>query len=152
MQVFIGADHAGFKLKEHLKKFLAKKGYSVKDLGNKKLDSKDDYPDFAYRVAKAVSKSKGKGEDKGVLCCGSAEGMCIAANKVKGVRAVAVWSLQNAKLSRQHNDANVLCLGGWQLGKAKAEKIVLAWLKTKFSGIARHKRRIKKISAIERKR
>src|SRR5574342_30380 len=142
--VYIGADHAGFALKEHLKKFLQKKGYPVKDLGAHKFVKGDDYPDYAAKVAKAVQKG-----GKGILVCGSAEGVCIAANKLKGIRAVPVWSLQNAKLSRQHNDANILCLSGWQLPKKKAEQITLAWLKTPFSREKRHVRRIKKIARLE---
>ncbi len=143
--IYLGADHAGYALKEHLKKFLQKKGYTVKDLGAHKLDKTDDYPDYAAKVAKAVQKN-----GKGILLCGSAEGICIAANKFKEIRAVPVWSLQNAKLSRQHNDANILCLSGWQMPKKKTEQIVLTWLKTPFSGEARHIRRIKKIARLER--
>lgn len=146
MKVYVGADHAGFKLKEYLKKFLNSKKYEVKDEGNTRLDPKDDYPDFASKVAKKVANSK----DKGIIVCGSAEGICIAANKVKGIRAVPVWTLKNAKLSREHNDANVLCLSGWELGQKKAEKITLTWLSTPFSGEPRHKRRIKKISEMEK--
>ncbi len=144
MTVNIGADHAGFALKEHLKKFLQKKKYDVKDMGAHKLIKTDDYPDYAAKVAKAVQKG-----GKGILACGSAEGVCIAANKFKGIRAVAVWTVQNAKLSRQHNDANILCLSGWQLSKKNAEKIALTWLKTPFSGEKRHVRRIQKIKRLE---
>jgi ribose 5-phosphate isomerase B len=95
MRIVIGADHAGFKLKEHLKKYLSKKGYKVVDKGAKKLVKTDDYPDYAEKVAKAVKK------DKGILVCGSAEGVSIAANKIKGIRAVAVWTQTNAKLAYQ---------------------------------------------------
>jgi len=140
-----GADHAGFALKEHLKKYLQKKGYKVKDFGAYNFVKTDDYPDYAAKVARAVQK-----KDVGILVCGSAEGVCIAANKIKGIRAVAVWNLQNAKLSRQHNDANILCLSGWQLPKKTAEKIVMTWLTTPFSGIERHIRRINKIRRLEK--
>ncbi|MBI2564737.1 RpiB/LacA/LacB family sugar-phosphate isomerase [Candidatus Woesearchaeota archaeon] len=150
--IYIGADHAGFELKESLKKYLSKLGYKIKDLGNTKFDPKDDYPDFAFSVAKQASKTK----SKGILVCGSAEGVCIAANKVKGVRAVPVWTVSIAKLSRKHNDANVLCLaGGGMLEKGKglsnklAEKIVLTWLRTPFSKEKRHVRRLKKIKKYE---
>ncbi len=151
--VHIGADHAGFELKEHLKKFLQKKGYAVKDHGAHKLVKGDDYPDYAAKVAKAVQK-----EGDGILVCGSAEGICIAANKFKGIRAVPVWTTETAKRSREHNDANTLCLSGGKtlkpvkgigLSKKQAEKITLAWLKTPFSGEARHIRRIKKIARLE---
>lgn len=143
--VQIGADHAGFALKEHLKKFLRTKGYTVKDWGAKKLVKTDDYPDYAAKVARAVQK-----KGMGILVCGSAEGICIAANKIKGIRAVPVWTLQNAKLSREHNDANVLCLSGWELTKNKAEQITLKWLQTPFSGDKRHVRRINKIKRMEK--
>ena len=143
--VHIGADHAGFALKEHLKKCLQKKKYNVIDHGAKKLVKTDDYPDYAAKVAKSVHK-----KDMGILVCGSAEGICIAANKVKGIRAVPVWTLQNAKLSRQHNDANILCLSGWELSPKKAEQIVLTWLKTPFSQEKRHIRRINKIKRLEK--
>jgi len=145
MIIHLGADHAGFALKEHLKKYLQKKGYAVKDWGANKLIKTDDYPDYAAKVARAVQK-----KGMGILACGSAEGICIAANKIKKIRAVPVWTVQSAKLSRQHNDANVLCLSGWQLPKKTAEKIVLTWIKTPFSEEARHKRRINKIKRMEK--
>lgn len=140
--IHLGADHAGFELKKHLKKFLRKK-YAVKDWGARSYNKNDDYPDYAAKVAKAVQKN-----GVGILICGSAEGICIAANKFKKIRAVPVWTLENARLSRQHNDANVLCLSGWQLSKKKAERIILTWLKTPFSQEERHARRIKKIDAL----
>ncbi|MEM2916001.1 MAG: ribose 5-phosphate isomerase B [Candidatus Woesearchaeota archaeon] len=143
--VHIGADHAGFKLKQELKKFLDHAGYRVVDEGAFELNPQDDYPVYAYKVAKAVSKGKGMG----ILICGSAEGVSIAANKVKGIRAVAVWTLCNARLSRQHNDANVLCLSGWELSLNHAKKIAKLWLETKFSGEERHKRRLEEIKRIE---
>jgi len=140
MKVIIGADHAGFKLKESIKKYLKRLGYKVEDVGAKKYIATDDYPIYAKKAAKKVGK-----QNKAILFCGSAEGICIAANKTKGIRGVAVWTLTNAKLSRQHNDANVLCLSGWQLPLAKAKKIVKLWLETPFSGEERHKRRIKQL-------
>ena len=143
--VYIGADHAGFKIKQELKKFLQHQGYKVIDAGSHELEPGDDYPKYAYAVAKAAAQGKGLG----ILVCGSAEGICIAANKVKGVRAVPVWTLRNAKLSREHNNANVLCLSGWELPLPRAKKIVSTWLKTAFSGAERHARRIKQISQIE---
>ena len=148
MKIYIGADHGGFKLKEHVKKYLRKLKYKVIDKGNTKLIMTDDYPDYGYKVAKAVQKAKE--EAKGVLFCGSAEGICIAANKVKGIRAVAVWNQKNAKLSRQHNNANVICLAGWDLDPKKADKIVKTWLETDFTFDPRHVRRLKKINSIEK--
>ncbi|MEM4282623.1 MAG: RpiB/LacA/LacB family sugar-phosphate isomerase [Candidatus Woesearchaeota archaeon] len=158
MKIFLGADHAGFELKEKLKGWLGTmKKYQVFDLGNTRYEPNDDYPDFAYKVAKAVAKTPGS---FGILVCGSAEGICIAANKVNGVRAVAPPSVVAAKLTRKHNDANILCLAGGGLLKkvrglgiklAKAKRIVSAWLSTPFSEEPRHVRRLKKISEIEEK-
>lgn len=151
--IYLGSDHAGFELKEKLKDFLKKK-YRVRDLGPWEYVKTDDYPDYAVPVAKLTVKTGGKG----ILVCGSAEGICIAANKVKGARAVPVWSTTNAKLSRRHNDANILCLAGGKTVQkthglgitfAQAKKIVNTWLKTPFSGAERHLRRIKKIHKYE---
>jgi ribose 5-phosphate isomerase B len=148
MKIYLGSDHGGFKLKESIKKYVKKLGHQVVDKGNKRLVKTDDYPDYGYKAAKAVAASKGKA--KGILFCGSAEGICIVANKVKGVRAVAVWDLTNARLSREHNDANVICLSGWKLKTEKAKKIVKKWLETSFTFETRHVRRLKKISKIEK--
>lgn len=144
--VFLGADHAGFVLKEAVKKRLTKLGYAVTDCGAMKLQKDDDYPDYAAAVARAVAKTKGS---KGILVCGSSEGVCVAANKIKHIRAVSVFDVDQAKKSRQHVDANVLCLSGWYLWQHQAFDITEVWLTTKFSGEARHKRRIKKIGAME---
>lgn len=144
MVIYLGADHAGFKLKEQIKKYLNKKGYKVFDEGALKFDKKDDYPDYAARVVKKI-----KDENRGVLVCGSSQGVCIAANKFKGIRAVAVSNVRDAKLTREHNDANVLCLSGWSLKLEQAKKILDAWLETKFSEEERHVRRLKKIKSYE---
>lgn len=143
--LYLGADHAGFALKQELAKFLAKQGYKVVDKGAHALQPQDDYPIPAYNVAKAVVANRGMG----ILVCGSAEGICIAANKVKGIRAIAAWTLKSAKLSRQHGDANILCLSGWELSPSHAKKIALTWLKTPFSEQERHERRINQIKQIE---
>lgn len=154
MIIHIGADHAGFQLKEYLKKYLQKKGYAVRDWGAHKLVKTDDYPDYAAKVARAVQKN-----GMGILICGSAEGICIAANKIKGIRAVPIWNTKLAQLSREHNDANVLCLSGGAMRKPvkqlalspkQAEQIVNTWLKTPFSNKPRHKRRIEKIKRLEK--
>ncbi len=142
MKIYIGADHAGFKLKESLKKAFS--NYKTLDLSPEYKEG-DDYPDIAAKVARTVVKNKAKG----ILLCGTAEGVCIAANKIKGIRAVAVWSEENARLSRQHNNANILCLSGWQLSPKRALDISKTWIKTKFSGKARHKRRLAKIARLE---
>lgn len=144
--IHIGADHAGFELKEYLKHSLKKKGHEVYDEGAHKLDKGDDYPDFAIKVAREVADNP---ESKGILCCGSAQGMCITANKVPSVRAVAPATIKEAQLTRTHNNANVLCLAGWSLTKSKAQKLVDAWLNSEFSNEARHVRRLKKITDLE---
>ncbi len=145
-QIFLGADHAGFDLKSKMKTYLESKGYDVHDLGAHEFDKDDDYTDFAVKVARVVANNK----SRGILFCGSGQGMCIAANKIKGIRAVTVTSVPEAKITRTHNDANVLCLSGWNTSRDTATKIVSVWLNTEFSKAARHKRRIDKISRIER--
>ena len=144
--IYLGADHAGFKLKEFLKVYLMKSGYTVYDLGARILDRHDDYPDFASKVSENVSETD---NSFGILCCGSAQGMCIAANKHKGIRAVAVTSSKEAIMTRTHNNANVLCLGGWYLSNKEAAHIVMAWLTSQFSQHSRHIRRLKKIAKLE---
>jgi len=145
--VYLGADHRGFNLKEKIKKYLQNLDYKIVDLGNKIFNSKDDYPDFGKKVAGKVSKNSAK--DKGILFCGSGSGMAIAANKVKEIRAVLGFNEKAAKMSREHNDANVLCLPADFLSLSKAKKIVKIWLETPFSKEKRHIRRLKKIKRIE---
>ena len=143
--IAIGADHAGFKLKEEIKKYLDKQKIGYIDFGAYKLNKKDDYPNFAFKVAKYVAKNN----TKGILICGSGVGMGIAANKVKGVRAAHVHSVKGAKLSRQHDDANVLCMGAMDVKTPLAKRIIGVFLKTKAHS-GRHKRRIDKIKRFER--
>ena len=146
IKIFLGADHAGFELKEKVKtQFL--KNFQVEDMGAFLLDKNDDYPDYAFKVAKAVAREK---NSKGILVCGTGEGMCIAANKVKGIRAVAPADLYSTKMSREHNDANVLCLRARKFTKEKTKKILQVWLNTKFVGEERHKRRLRKIEKYEK--
>jgi ribose 5-phosphate isomerase B len=141
MKIAIGADHAGFKLKEILNNYLKRKKIEFKDFGTYSKESVD-YPDYVYPVAEAVAKGE---FERGIVICGSGVGACIVANKVKGIRAVLAHDTYTAKQSREHGDANVLCLAGKKLTKAKATKIVDLWLKTEFSGEERHLRRIRKI-------
>ena len=145
MKVAIGADHGGFNLKGQVAKFLTNEGYTVTDFGTKSAESCD-YPVFAYKVAKAVSTKKA---DLGILICKSGNGMAIVANKLPNVRAAICFDKQVAELSRQHNDANILVLGSEHLFD-EPERIVRAWLETKFEG-GRHERRVKQITAIEKK-
>lgn len=144
MKLYIAADHAGFALKESLKKYLAEQKMSVVDLGAPTLDEKDDYPVYAQALAKKVAQEKNA---RGILICGSGQGVCIVANRTPGIRAVLAWNPESARLSRNDDDANILCLPG-RLSKSAATKtIVDTWLTTKFSGLARHKRRIKMTDA-----
>jgi ribose 5-phosphate isomerase B len=143
MKIYIGADHAGFELKEILKKFLAEKGYEVEDKGAFEFDKEDDYPDFIRPVAEAVASDPGS---RGLILGGSGQGEAMVANRVKGIRALVYYggSIKIVKLSRQHNDANILSLGARFISEEKAKKAVELWLSTEFQG-GRHQRRIEKI-------
>ncbi|RMF55609.1 ribose 5-phosphate isomerase B [Candidatus Woesearchaeota archaeon] len=145
--IIIGSDHAGFSLKEKLKKYLNKRKISFIDIGAYSLKKNDDYPDYAEKLAKAVASNK---KNKGILVCATGTGMVIAANKVKGARAVNAYDLHTARMSRLDNDANILCLRGKGFPFEKTKRIVSVWLNTKFSGKARHKRRLEKISKLEK--
>lgn len=144
MKIALGADHAGFELKDQIKHFLEQKGIAVRDEGTNSGDSVD-YPDYARLVAHDVAEKRA---DAGILVCGSGIGMAIAANKVAGIRAAHVSSEYEAQMSREHNNANVLTLGARILGKEQALAIVEKWLATPFAG-GRHERRVEKIAAIE---
>lgn len=144
MKIAIGSDHAGFKLKEAIKSFLKENGIDFFDFGTFSLESVD-YPDYAIRVAEAVSKSE---YDFGILICGTGIGMSITANKVKGIRAALCNDLFTAAKSREHNNANILCLGGRILGEDLAKEIVKIFISTKYSS-GRHEERIRKISEYE---
>lgn len=147
MKIAIGSDHAGFELKESLKKVLEDNGYEYKDFGAEKLDPQDDYPVYGRKVAKAVASGE---YDRGIIVCGTGMGMSIAANKVPGIRAATCYSTDMARISRTHNNANVLALGGRIITKELASDIASVWLNTPFSGEERHKRRLKQISDIEK--
>ena len=139
-KIFISSDHAGFKLKEAIKIYLNKKNYNFTDLGPSN-DSRVDYPDFAHKVAKKVKTNK---NNFGILVCGSGMGMNIAANRHKNIRAAQCFNLKSTKLSRLHNDANIITLGSRLLNKKLALTCVITFLNTKFEG-GRHLKRIKKI-------
>jgi len=147
--IYIGADHRGYKLKEIIKKYLFGFGYKFEDLGNKIFDKEDDYVDFAGAVAKRVSARE---NNKGILFCGSGTGMMIAANKIMRIRAAFGFSEKIAKLSRQHNDSNILCIPSDFLTEKETKKIIKAWLLEKFSKDKRHVRRVKKIEKIEKQK
>jgi len=144
MKIFIGSDHAGFELKEKLIPYLKNLGYEVEDKGAFSLDPSDDYPDFVKPVAEEVSKDP---EAKGIVIGGSGEGEAIATDRFPNVRT-AVWyggNLEPLKLSREHNDANILSLGARMMSEGEALEAVKLWLETPFSGDERHVRRIEKI-------
>jgi ribose 5-phosphate isomerase B len=144
--IALGADHAGFQLKEALKGWLIEHGYQVVDHGTHSAESVD-YPDYAAQVAEAVADHK---VERGVLVCGTGIGMTIAANKVPGVRAALCSDIYTARMSREHNDANVLALGGRLMGPEMALDILKMWLEANFAG-DRHRRRIDKIADLERR-
>lgn len=144
-KIYLGSDHAGFETKEKLKEYFKKKEINYEDMGTHSSDSVD-YPDYAFPVAKKVAKDK---NSRGVLICGTGAGMIIAANKVRGVRAVAAYDKYSAEMSRFHNDTNVLGLRGRFFPFRKIKEIVSIWLETQFSGETRHKRRINKIKQFE---
>lgn len=145
--IYIASDHAGYHLKKELVDFIGKKmGKDLKDLGPDQYDEKDDYVDFAALLAKKVASEP---ESKGILLCGSGHGMCIAANKIKGVRAIVGYSISGAELGRQHNDANILCLAARVLSKDHAEAITKKFLETNFKDEEKHIRRINKIASLE---
>lgn len=143
--IYLASDHAGFDLKEKLKNFLQELGYEVEDMGNFVYDENDDYPDFIRQVADAVAK--GPEHNRGIVLGGSGQGEAMVANRIKGVRAAVIYNYNEdiIKLSREHNNANVLSLAARFLDERKAKKAVKLWLETAFSNKERHKRRIEKI-------
>jgi len=143
MRLAVGADHAGFALKEQVKAFASSLGHAVEDLGTGGTASVD-YPDFADAVCRRVLAG---GADRGILVCGSGVGMSIAANRHRGIRAVLCTDLYLARFSRLHNDANVLCLPGRLMGPGLAEEVVRTWLETPYEG-GRHQRRVEMLDRI----
>jgi len=146
MKIAIGADHAGYKVKEELKVFLKSLGHEVVDVGTTGEESVD-YPDFAKKVAESVAAKRA---DRGVLVCGTGIGMSIAANRVNGVRAAVVTDEFTSEMSRKHNDANVFCAGARILPVVKIAEALKVWLETPFEG-GRHQRRIDEITRIEKR-
>lgn len=146
MKIAIGSDHAGFDLKESLKKLLKEKGYKCHDLGAETFDPQDDYNVYGRKVAEAVASGE---YDRGIVICGTGIGVSIVANKVRGIRAAVCHNTEMAQISRTHNDANVLALGGRTTTKELALDIAITWLETPFSGEERHIRRIRQIEEIQ---
>ena len=144
MKIAVGSDHRGFETKQQIKAIVAECGYECIDFGTNDSNPVD-YPDPAYSAAMAVSK---KQVDRAILVCATGIGMSIAANKINGIRAALCHDELSAQISRDHNDANILCLSGDQVGEVLLRKIVEVWLNTEFSG-GRHERRVRKIKIIE---
>jgi ribose 5-phosphate isomerase B len=147
MKIGLACDHGGFELKEELKAFLISLGVEPIDMGTFNEDSVD-YPDFGIFVAEKVSRGE---LEKGILICGTGIGMSIVANKFPKIRAALVNDLYSSRCSREHNDANILIVGGRIVGKGLAKEIVKMWLETPFAG-GRHKRRLEKIEALEKEK
>jgi len=150
-KIYLAGDHAGFKLKEKLKLYLEKLGYLVEDLGPLEYNPKDDYPDFVIPLAKKVAKEK---NSRGIILAGSGEGEIIAANRIQGARAVLYYGSKNPekilKLSRAHNNSNILSMGARFLTEKEIKKAVKIWLNAPFSDGTRHKRRLGKIEILSR--
>ncbi len=146
MKIAISADHGGYLLKAEMIKVLADAGHEPIDLGAHDYDAKDDYPDFAYAAGRAVQSDQA---ERGIVICGSGVGACVAANKMKGIRAGVCHDTYSAHQGVEHDDMNVLCLGARVIGSELAREIVLAFVNAKFSGEERHQRRLNKVLRIE---
>lgn len=146
MKIFIAADHAGFEMKQELKRYLEDLGYELEDVGPFALDPTDDYPDYVIPLAKKVAQNPGS---RGIIVAGSGQGEIMCANKVRGIRAALLYDEYSARISRDHNDATVAALGARVLDIETAKRLVKLWLETPFSGEERHKRRLQKIADLE---
>jgi len=146
MRIAVGADHAGYELKAEILSLLEELEHNYRDFGPHKKDPGDDYPDFGTPVARAVARGE---FDLGILICGTGVGMCILANKVRGIRAALCHDTFCARSSREDDDANILCLGARAIGIELAKEIVKTWLSATFSGADRHRRRVKKVMGLE---
>ncbi len=146
MRIYIGADHGGFHLKEQVKDYLLRAGYEVEDEGNTVLEPDDDYPQFAAKVATKVLGSEDS-EPRGIIVCTGAQGVAIAANRFKGIRASVVWDAHEARMTRNDNDSNVLCLSGRLMADDPGlwQGVIETWLSTPFSRAARHQRRVREL-------
>lgn len=147
MIIYIGADHNGFEMKAALAAALQLSGYTVHDEGDAVKDPDDDFPQFAGRVIQAM-KADGSADVKGILICGSGQGMCMAANRYKGIRASLVWNVHEAHAARNDDDSNVLCLPARSISNDEAVAIAEVWLKVAFAGAPRFKRRIAELDQL----
>jgi ribose 5-phosphate isomerase B len=147
MRVGLAADHGGFALKQALADHLRPAGYTIVDFGALQFDSGDDYPDFVIPLAKAVATEQ---VDRGLALCGSGVGASVAANKVAGVRAALIHDIFSAHQGVEDDDMNILCLGGKVIGASLAIELVYGFLAARFSGLPRHRRRLSKVTALEK--
>jgi ribose 5-phosphate isomerase B len=147
MKIYIGADHNGFEMKRSLLEELTRAGYQVIDEGDKQLRPDDDFPQFAAHTIAAL-KTSDDADARAILICGSGQGMCMAANRYKGIRASLVWNLEEAHASRNDDDSNVLCLPARYMSAEDAVTLTEAWLATPFAGAARFKRRIQELDKL----
>lgn len=147
MKIFIGADHNGFEFKSKLAAYLHKTGYEVVDEGGVTLDPADDFPQFAGKVVQAIKSDKDD-QARGILICGSGQGMCMAANRYKGIRAALAWDQEEARSVRNDDDSNVLCLSARSIDFDTTLGIVHTWLMTPFAGAPRFKRRLAELDEL----
>lgn len=150
MKIFVGADHQGYYLKEKIESYLAKRNYEIHDVGNDELDPDDDFPQFAQMAVTRVLGEEDSDDPRAILICGGGQGMCMAANRFRGIRASIVWDREEARLTRNDNDSNILCLPGRVLdGKPNEwQAIVDTWLETPFANAPRFKRRNAQIDEV----
>ena len=150
MKIFLGSDHNGFHMKEQVFAYLAKRGYDVEDVGDKALDPEDDFPQFAQLAALKVLGEEDSDDPRAILLCGGGQGMAMAANRFRGVRASVIWDEYEAKMTRNDNDSNVLCLPSRVLEKDEVEwkAIIDTWLSTPFADAPRYKRRNAQIDEV----
>lgn len=150
MKIFLGSDHNGFHMKEQVFAYLAKRGYEVEDVGDKTLDPEDDFPQFAQLAALKVLGEEESDDPRAILLCGGGQGMAMAANRFRGVRASVIWDDYEAKMTRNDNDSNVLCLPSRVLEKDEVEwkAIIDTWLSTPFAAAPRYKRRNAQIDEV----
>ncbi len=149
MKIYLGADHQGFAMKQQVFAYLAKQGYDVEDVGDRELDPDDDFPEFAQMAALKIIGDEDS-DPRAILLCGGGQGMCMAANRFRGIRASVIWDAYEAKMTRNDNDSNVLCLPSRVLEKNEAEwkDIIDTWLKTPFAAAPRYKRRNAQIDEV----
>lgn len=149
MKIYLGADHQGFAMKQEVLAYLSKHGYQVEDVGDKELDPQDDFPEFAQLAALKVIGDEDP-DPRAILICGGGQGMCMAANRFRGIRASVIWDAYEAKMTRNDNDSNVLCLPSRVLAENDAEwkNIIDTWLTTPFAAAVRYKRRNAKLDEI----